>query len=760
MIATATLGFPRIDAKRDLKRALEGWWSGRLADDAFERTVGEVRRARWLRQKHHGVVVVPSNDFTLYDHVLDTCCLVGAIPPRFAHAGGPVDRATYFRMARGGDGVAALEMTKWFDTNYHYLVPELDAATRFTADAGKPLAEFQEALAMGIVTRPVLVGPLTFLRLAKRSDGGDPLALLPSLLVAYAEVLRRLADAGARWIQFDEPCLATDLDDVVREAYRHAYARLAEADPRLRLLVATYFGALEDNLATACGLPVHGLHVDLVRAPDQLEAVLAALPPDRLLSLGVVDGRNVWRNDLDRTLAVVRTAVVRRGAGHIQVASSCSLLHVPVDLGEERGLATGVAAWLAFAVQKLDELRTISIGASAGDQAIAGALELARQARRDRAASSVVVDPAVRARVAGIGPDDQRRPRPYALRAPAQQARLHLPPLTTTTIGSFPQTAAVRSARAAHRDGRMDHAAYQDFLRHETSCCLRRQEDLGLDVLVHGEFERNDMVEYFAELLGGFLVTGNGWVQSYGSRCVKPPIIVGDVRRPAAMTVEWARFAQAQTTKPVKGMLTGPVTMLQWSFVRDDLPREQVCRQIALALRDEVGELEDAGIAIIQVDEPALREGLPLRQAARAAWLEWAAACFRLATSAVRDDTQIHTHMCYSEFNDIIGAIADLDADVISIETARSRMELLGAFERFRYPNDIGPGVYDIHSPAVPQAEAMAGLLRRACRTLRPEQLWVNPDCGLKTRAWPEVDAALRNLVSAARTVRAELAEA
>lgn len=757
MIATATLGFPRIGAKRELKRALESWWSKKITDEEFHRLTSDLRSSRWLRQKHHGIAVVPSNDFTLYDHVLDTCCMVGAVPPRFGHGGGAVDHRTYFRMARGDDGVAALEMTKWFDTNYHYLVPELDASTVFTADASKPLAEFREALALGIVTRPVLVGPLTFLRLSKRTDGGDPLALLPALLPIYAEILSTLAQAGAIWLQLDEPCLCTDLDEATRSAYLQAYSYLSAVDPRLRLLVASYFGALDDNLATACALPVHGLHVDLVRAPTQLAQVLDALPSDRWLSLGVVDGRNVWRNDLDRALALIRQAQARQRSAPLQVAPSCSLLHVPVDLSEERELDAATMSWLAFAVQKLDELTTIACGADHGDTAITEALSISRRVREERAHSPTAVNPALRQRTNAVTAKDAQRPKPYAERIVTQQKRLQLPPLPTTTIGSFPQTTAVREARAAHRRGQLDDHAYGDFLRHETTCCLRRQEELGLDVLVHGEFERTDMVEYFGELLDGFRFTSNGWVQSYGSRCVKPPIIVGDVQRPLPMTVEWATFAQAQTKKPVKGMLTGPVTILQWSFVRDDLPRAEVCQQIALALRDEVQDLQNAGIAIIQVDEPALREGLPLRRSEWQNYLDWAARCFRLATSVARDDTQIHTHMCYSEFNDIIAAIADLDADVISIETARSRMELLSAFESFHYPNEIGPGVYDIHSPAVPEVAAMSDLLRRACRRLKPEQLWVNPDCGLKTRGWPEVDAALHNLVTAARTVRAEL---
>ena len=757
MIDSASLGFPRIGPQRELKQALEAHWSGTLDADGLHTAAAKLRTARWRRQKHHGIAVIPSNDFSLYDHVLDTCCLVGAIPERFAHAGGPIDLATYFRMARGDAGVAALEMTKWFDTNYHYLVPEVSAETRFAADASKPLGEFREALALGITTRPVLVGPVTFLKLAKRVDGGDPLTLLPALLPAYVAVLRALADAGAQWIQLDEPCLASDLTAADQDAYRSAYAALAGADPRLRLLLTTYFGAVAEWLPLIRSLPVHGLHLDLLRGPGQLDAALAALPLDWLLSLGVIDGRSVWKADLERALALVRRVIAARPAARIEVAPSCSLLHVPVDLAEEQRLDPRIAAWLAFATQKLDEVNLVACAALGGELSptIAAALAASRAVQAERAASPLAVDPAVRARAAAVGDQDLRRASSFPARDALQRQRLGLPDFPTTTIGSFPQTSEVRRQRAAFKTGRIDQPTYDAYLHEETARCIHFQEECGLDVLVHGEFERNDMVEYFGELLAGYAFTSHGWVQSYGSRCVKPPLIVGDISRPAPMTVAWARYAQSLTPKPVKGMLTGPVTILQWSFVRDDLPRDQVCCQIALALRDEIRDLEAAGIAIIQVDEPALREGLPLRQRERNAYLRWAVDCFRLATSGVRDDTQIHTHMCYSEFNDIIAAIAELDADVISIETARSRMELLDAFERFAYPNGIGPGVYDIHSPAVPEADAMSGLLRHACRRLRPDQVWVNPDCGLKTRGWAEVGPSLRNLVRAAKQLRA-----
>jgi len=754
MLDSAILGFPRIGAQRELKRALESHWSGSLAEPGLLQAAASLRRARWLRQKHHGIASVPSNDFSLYDHMLDASCLLGVVPERFAHPGGPVALETYFRMARGDGAVAALEMTKWFDTNYHYLVPELTALTRFQADATKPVAEFREALALGITTRPVLVGPVTYLLLSKCSDGGDLLALLPALLAVYTAILTALAEAGAQWIQIDEPCLATDLTPAAIAAYQTAYAALAAAEPRLRLLLTPYFGSVADHFSWLRALPVHGLHLDLVRSPEQLEPALSQLPGSWLLSLGVVDGRSPWRTALDPAVARIRQAQAHRPEAAVQVASSCSLLHVPLDLSMEPQLSPAIRSGLAFACQKLDEITLIVQGARGADETISADLAEDRARRVARAASVLACDPAVRQRLADSAAVSLSRHAPYPERDRRQRQRLALPAFPTTTIGSFPQTTAIRALRCDLKAGRIDQAAYQRQLEVETARCVRFQEACGLDVLVHGEFERNDMVEYFGEQLHGYAFTANGWVQSYGSRCVKPPIIVGDVSRPRPMTVAWSRYAQSLTTKPMKGMLTGPVTMLQWSFVRDDLPRETVCRQIALALRDEIRDLEQAGIAIIQVDEPALREGLPLRQRDRAGYLRWAVDCFRLATSGVRDDTQIHTHMCYSEFNDIIAAIAELDADVISIETARSRMELLTAFERFSYPNGIGPGVYDIHSPAVPSPQAMADLLHQATRRLRPEQVWVNPDCGLKTRGWAQVAPSLQHLVQAARQLR------
>ncbi len=756
MLATATLGYPRIGPRRELKRALEDHWSGRSGGSELAAAAARIKSQRWREQRRRGIAIVPSNDFSLYDHVLDTAWMLGALPARARDL--PRDLGTYFKLARGGGhggGCAALEMTKWFDTNYHYLVPELDADTAFAPDPAKPVGEFREALAMGIHTRPVLLGPVSFLRLAKRADGGDPLELLPRALPAYAAILAALAEAGADWIQLDEPCLVTDLAASASSAFAPAYAALSAADPRLRLLVATYHGALEGNLAIVGALPIHGLHLDLVRGAGQLEAALAAIAPDWTLSLGVVDGRSPWRADLPRALALIRQAAEGRPAGALHIAPSCSLMHLPVDLAAETALDPRIARWLAFADEKLDEVAAIAALASAPPDPAHALLQASRALARERASSPLAVDAAVRARAAGVGAQQLERATPLARREELQREALRLPAFPTTSIGSFPQTPEVRAERARFRSGAISAAAYGDYLRAEIARCVRAQEEAGLDVLVHGEFERTDMVEHFAELLGGFAVTANGWVQSYGSRCVKPPIIVGDVKRPRPMTVDWAVHAQSLTRRPMKGMLTGPVTMLQWSFVRDDLTREQVCRQIALALREEVADLERAGIRIIQVDEPALREGLPLRRRDQPGYLRWAVECFRLATAGAAGATQIHTHMCYSEFNDIMPAIAALDADVVSIETARSRMELLGAFADHRWSGGIGPGVYDIHSPSVPRAAAMADLLRIACRHLRPEQLWVNPDCGLKTRGWPEVEAALARMVEAARALRA-----
>ncbi len=760
MTIVTNLGFPRIGARRELKHALESYWRGETDAAQLQATAAELRARHWRLQRDAGVDVPPSNDFSLYDQVLDTAVLFDAIPQRYRALAQRAPLDGYFAMARGlqRDGVDlhALEMTKWFDTNYHYLVPELTQDQAFTLHADKPLSEYREARALGIETRPVLLGPVSFLRLSKAIDGSDTLALLDRLLPVYAQLLAELKDAGAAWVQLDEPVLVQDLDDTARAAFERAYRYLADV-PRPQLLLATYFGALDDNLALATSLPVDGLHVDLVRAPEQLDAVLRALPATRILSLGLVNGRNIWRAALDNALILARYALGHRGPDTLWLAPSCSLLHCPVDLGQEKKLDAELHGWLAFSRQKLQELRVLA-DALDGKASAEVALDQARAAIESRRRSPRVHNAAVKARVAALTATDAARATPHVQRQLQQAQALRLPAFPTTTIGSFPQTQDVRLARARNKSGKLSDADYDAFLAEQTAHCVRVQEQIGLDVLVHGEFERNDMVEYFGEQLDGFAFTGNGWVQSYGSRCVKPPVIFGDVSRPAPMTVRWSRYAQSLTDKPMKGMLTGPVTVLQWSFVRDDQSRADTCTQIALALRDEVNDLEAAGIRAIQIDEPALREGLPLRRAQWPDYLDWAVRAFRISASGVADATQIHTHMCYAQFNDIIEAVAALDADVISIETSRSRMELLDAFARFDYPNQIGPGVYDIHSPRVPDSAEMVELLRKASDVLPPGKLWVNPDCGLKTRGWPETRAALEAMVGAARTLRGEVA--
>jgi len=765
-VDVALLGFPRIGAHRELKFALERHWSGEFPDADLTTQAKALRRAHWALESARGATLLPTNDFSLYDHVLDTTAMLGALPARF-HGGTDADRAeelaSYFAAARGvpgrdgAGGVLPSEMTKWFDTNYHYLVPELHAGQRFALSSTKVLDEFGEARTLGYSSRPVLVGPVTYLLLSKTTDRTDPLALLPEIVAVYVDVLRRLAAAGADWVQIDEPALVTDLSPNARAAYVLAYNSIAAGVPGIKVMLATYFGGLGDNLELVRSLPVAGLHVDLVRATEQLEAVLDHAAELDLVSLGVVDGRNVWRADLDGALRIVERAVDRLGADRVQVAPSCSLLHVPVDRALEPDLDPVVTGALSFAVQKVDELAAIARGINIGRRAIVDELDAAGAALDRLAQATTTVDDAVRTRAAAITPLMTARTTPFAERRRLQRAKLDLPLLPTTTIGSFPQTREVRRARASHANGTIDDAGYDEFLAAAVTDAVRWQEDIGIDVLVHGEFERNDMVQYFAEQLAGYVFTEHGWVQSYGSRCVRPPIIAGDVHRPHPMTVRWTTFAQSLTDRPVKGMLTGPVTMLQWSFVRTDIGRDEVTRQIALALRDEVADLEAAGIGIIQIDEPALREGLPLRRADWPAYLTWAVESFRLASSGVADATQIHTHMCYSEFNDIIDSIAALDADVISIETARSNLELLDAFTTFAYPNEIGPGVYDIHAPLVPTVGEMTSLLERAAAALHPEQIWVNPDCGLKTRRWEEVRPALERMVAAAAAARQSL---
>ena len=758
MTIASNLGFPRIGARRELKTALERFWSGAIDEAALHAAAQDLRARHWRAQLGSRVSHVPSGDFSLYDHVLDTACMLGAIPPGYGWSEGPVSLDTYFTLARGETGLPALEMTKWFDTNYHYLVPQLHRDQRFALTENRPLAQFREATALPIRTRPVLLGPVSFLLLAKTIDGSDPLDLLPVLLPVYAAILGELADAGAIWVQIDEPAMSLDLGAKAKAAFTTTYTTLA-ATPAPNMLVASYFGALGDNLPTAAALPVAGLHLDLVRGGHELDEALAAIPQERWLSLGLVDGRNVWRTDLRSALATLQRVATARGAARLMVAPSCSLLHVPVDLAQEGKLDPEVKGWLAFATQKLAEVAALARGLDEGEAAIARELEASDAAQRSRQVSNRVHRDEVAQRVDAITPAMEQRASVYPQRRAAQQARLKLPPFPTTTIGSFPQTSDVRQARADRGRGNVTEADYTASIEHWIDDAVQWQERIGLDVLVHGEFERNDMVKYFGEQLCGYAFTQHGWVQSYGSRCVAPPIIWGDVARPHPMTVRWSSYAQSRTRRPMKGMLTGPVTMLQWSFVRDDIPRETICRQIALAIRDEVVDLEAAGIPIIQVDEPAFREGLPLRHADWAAYLDWAVACFRLATAGVADATSIHTHMCYSEFNDIMPAIAAMDADAISIETTRSRMELLDAFGgRNAYPAEIGPGVLDIHSPRVPNAAEMAELLGLARQRLADWQIWVNPDCGLKTRKWEEVRPALENLVAAARQMREAVA--
>jgi 5-methyltetrahydropteroyltriglutamate--homocysteine methyltransferase len=762
-IPATNLGFPRVGPHRELKRVLEGYWAGRLTADELEAAASDLRRERWARQLELGLDHVPSNDFSLYDHVLDTAVMVGAVPDRYRGKSNGVDLDTYFAMARGGElhdrPVAALEMTKWFDTNYHFIVPELAAGQRFEYDGTKALTEFREAAELGITTRPVLLGPISFLVLAKQRDSQTSkiAALLPALVSVYEAVLAELEAAGAQWVQIDEPALCLDLDVEIVDAFGPTYERLVRSAPTISTLVATYFSGLRNNRATAFSLPVAALHLDLISEPSQLDAALDEAPESLALSLGVVDGRNIWRADLDAVLARLERARDRIGSDRLLIAPSCSVLHIPLDLELETDLDPELRSWLSFAVQRLEEVVALACALNDGRSTVEAQFSRSATARSARASSGRVHDLAVQERLAAATPDLEARSAPYGERRMKQVKRLELPLLPTTTIGSFPQTSAVRSLRARHRRGELDDQHYEARMRELVVEAVRFQESVGLDVLVHGEFERNDMVEYFGEHLCGFAVSEHGWVQSYGSRCVKPPLIYGDVSRPAPMTVAWTSYAQSLTDRPVKGILTGPVTILKWSFVRDDQPPETTCRQIALAIRDEVADLEAVGAAIVQIDEPALREGLPLHRDDWTDYLRWAVAAFGIASSGVADETQIHTHMCYADVEDIVGSIVAFDADVISIETSRSEMELLRTFTDVRYPNEIGPGIWDVHSPRVPEVAELVALLDRALDVLSPEQLWVNPDCGLKTRGWTEVEPALRNLVEAARIVRARV---
>lgn len=760
MVLTHNLGFPRIGAKRELKFALESYWKGASSRDELKALGAQLRQRHWQHQA--GLDLAPVGDFAFYDQVLDMSFTLGNLPERVCDFHGDA-LDNYFRVARGRSaqgaedhgaccgGVAAGEMTKWFDTNYHYIVPEFSAQTQFQLDASRLLEQLAEAKAQGVNAKPVIVGPVTYLAIGKAKDGSDKLALLPRLLTVYADLLATLAAQGIEWVQVDEPLLVTELDAEWQHAFNIAYHQLKGA--RVKLLLATYFGQLLDNRYLAVNLPVAGLHIDAIKGRDDVKPLLNLLPSHKVLSLGVIDGRNIWKTDLAAALDWVEPIAQQLG-DRLWIAPSCSLLHVPVDLASEQKLDPEVKSWLAYALQKLDELKVLATGLNQGRDAVNDALDANHAAIATRRSSPRVNKPAVKAAMARLDAKLGERKSGYAQRAPLQAARLKLPAFPTTTIGSFPQTAEIRHARSQFKAGELDEVGYKAAMQAEIARCVREQEALGLDVLVHGEAERNDMVEYFGEQLDGYAFSQLGWVQSYGSRCVKPPILFGDITRPKAMTVEWIRYAQSLTDKPMKGMLTGPVTILNWSFVRDDQPRSVSCKQLALAIREEVLDLEKAGVRVIQIDEAALREGLPLRKSQWKSYLDWAVESFRITANGVHDETQIHTHMCYSEFNDIIGSIADMDADVITIETSRSNMELLDAFDNFNYPNEIGPGVYDIHSPNIPTQAHIVQLMEKAAERIPAGRLWVNPDCGLKTRQWAEVISALTHMVEAAKTLR------
>lgn len=763
MVTTHNLGFSRIGAKRELKFALESYWKGQSTREALKTLGKNLRQRHW--QDQSSLDIVPVGDFAFYDQILDMSFTLGNLPERVqGFHGDALDN--YFRVARGRStesaevhaqccgGVTAGEMTKWFDTNYHYIVPEFTTTTTFKLDASRLLEQLAEAKASGIKAKPVIVGPVTYLAIGKAKDDSDKLALLSGLLEVYAELLEVLADQGVEWVQIDEPILVTELNADWQHAFNTAYHRLKAS--RVKLLVATYFGQLAENQYLAANLPVAGLHIDAIKGRDDVLPLIGMLSAHKVLSLGIINGRNIWKTNLNAVLDWLEPLAERLG-DRLWIAPSCSLLHVPVDLDSEQQLDTEIKSWLAFAKQKLDELHTLSVALNQGRDSVKAELEANRTDVEARRHSPRVNNPAVKAALAGVTAQLGQRKNAYALRAAKQAAILKLPKFPTTTIGSFPQTEEIRQARSQFKAGEIKVAAYEAAMKTEISRSVQEQEELGLDVFVHGEAERNDMVEYFGEHLAGYAFSQFGWVQSYGSRCVKPPILFGDIKRPKAMTVEWIKYAQSLTTKPMKGMLTGPVTMLNWSFVRDDQPCSVSCKQLALAIREEVLDLEKAGVHIIQIDEAALREGLPLRKSQWQEYLNWAVESFRITANGVADETQIHTHMCYSEFNDIIAAITDMDADVITIETSRSDMELLDAFDNFNYPNEIGPGVYDIHSPNIPTEQYMVALMKKAAERIPAERLWVNPDCGLKTRQWNEVIPALINMVAAAKTLRATI---
>ena len=759
---TQNLGYPRIGSQRQLKKACEQYWAGKINLAELQEIGRKIKEDNWQTQLNAGIDLIPCNDFSFYDHILDTSLLLGVIPERYSpmlKIDGNSETDLYFAMARGyqknGLDITAMEMTKWLDTNYHYIVPEFTADQQFSISNEKIFNEYNAAKELlGQKAKPVLVGPVSYLLSGKEKEKGfERVDLIKNLVPVYVDIINRLKQQGAEWIQLDEPYLALDLSKKEKEAFNFAYKSIANRVSGIKLLVATYFEGLLDNAQLAVNLPINALHIDLVRAPEQLDEVLSLIPDSLTLSVGVIDGRNVWKNDYERSLSFINKAVEKLGTDRVIIAPSCSLLHSPIDLDGETIIDPEIKNWMAFAKQKLTEISELKLIAEGNNDL----LKANKNAIAARSSSQKVHKQAVKDRVAGITTADAKRESAFPIRQQIQRTRFNLPFFPTTTIGSFPQTDDIRQLRARFKKGDLNAEQYDRAIEQATIDAIRWQEEIDLDVLVHGEFERNDMVEYFGEQLDGFLFTKNGWVQSYGSRCVKPPVIYGDVSRPKDMTVRWSKFAAAQTNRPMKGMLTGPVTILQWSFVRDDQPRDITTNQIAFAIRDEVVALEKAGIGIIQIDEAAIREGLPLRKAKRPLYLDWAVAAFRITAGGVKDETQIHTHMCYSEFNDIIEHIAAMDADVITIETSRSQMELLQAFAHFEYPNEIGPGVYDIHSPRVPGTEEMVSLLTKAAHLLPAGNLWVNPDCGLKTRKWPETKAALENMVAAAKQAREQI---
>ena len=755
MAKVHNLGFPRVGSMRELKFAQESYWSGKSTKEELLKLASEIRKINWDHQKSLDLVAV--GDFSLYDQVLDMSFTLGNIPQRARNYSGDV-LDNYFRVARGRSvdpkqAISAAEMTKWFDTNYHYMVPEFEMSTTFKLDATRIIDQITEAKNLGLKPKPVIIGPITYLAIGKEKDNSNKLDLLPKLLDTYVELLEALVAQNIEWVQIDEPILVTELGVELKKAFEISYAKLNNS--KLKILLATYFGSLQDNLETISKLPIAGLHIDAVNGGAEVDAVISKMS-GKVISLGVVNGRNIWNSDLNAILDWVEPIAKKLG-DNLWIAPSCSLLHVPVDLSSEKKLDSEISSWLAFAIEKIKEIEVITTAINSGRPKVENELARNKQSLNSRKNSTRVHNPSVQAELAKVDASWGMRKGTYLERQVKQLPVLNLPKFPTTTIGSFPQTGDIRSARSKFKSGEITENAYQDAMRKEIIHSIKEQESLGLDVLVHGEAERNDMVEYFGEQLQGYAFSQFGWVQSYGSRCVKPPILFGDISRPKAMTVEWIRFAQSQTLKVMKGMLTGPVTILNWSFVRDDQPRSTSCAQLALAIRQEVLDLEKAGIKVIQIDEAALREGLPLRKSQWKEYLDWAVGAFRIAANGVGDQTQIHTHMCYSEFNDIISSIADMDTDVITIETSRSDMELLDAFDNFKYPNEIGPGVYDIHSPNIPTQEHIVSLMQKAAQKIPAERLWVNPDCGLKTRQWSEVTPALTNMVAAAKTLRSQL---